>query len=115
MITAPTMMKWKWATTKYVSCQCTSSATVASATPVMPPNTRKKRNPQMYANGVLKLIAPRYIVPTQLNTLMAVKSPTNIERTPKMPLSNADWPATKRWWPQVKNPTNAMPIDEYAI
>src|SRR5207237_7789067 len=115
MITAPTMMKWKWATTKYVSCQCTSSATVASATPVIPPKTRKKRNPQMYANGVLKLIAPRYIVPIQLKTLMAVKIPTNIESTPKTPLSNTDCPATKRWCPQVKKPTKAMPSDEYAI
>ena len=47
MMTAPTMMKWKWATTKYVSCQCTSSDTVATAMPVMPPNTTKKRKPQM--------------------------------------------------------------------
>ena len=47
MMTAPTMMKWKWATTKYVSCQWTSSDTVATAMPVMPPNTMKNRKPQM--------------------------------------------------------------------
>src|SRR5712671_5010264 len=110
MIVAPTMMKWKCATTKYVSCQCTSTAT-----PVMPPNTRKKRKPQTYANGVLKLIAPRYMVPTQLNTFTAVKIPTNMERTPNTPLSNTDCPATKRWCPQVKKPTKAMPSEEKAI
>src|SRR3982074_1190842 len=115
MITAPTMMKWKCATTKQVSCQCTASAAVASATPVMPPKTRKKRKPQMYANGVLKEMAPRYMVPTQLKTLMAVKMPTTSESTPKTPLSNTDCPATNRWCPQVKNPTKAMPSEEYAI
>jgi len=66
----------------------------------------------MYAKGVRKLIAPRYMVPTQLKTLMAVKMPTNIESTPKTPLSKADCPATNMWWPQVKNPTKAIPREE---
>ena len=54
-------------------------------------------------------------MPTQLNTLMAVNTPTNIEMTAKAPLSNGDWPDTNMWWPQAKKPTNAMPSDEYAI
>src|SRR4029078_9255839 len=115
MMTAPTMMKWKCATTKYVSCQCTSSETVATAMPVMPPNTMKNRKPQMYTSGALTEIAPRYSVPTQLNTLMAVNTPTNIEMTAKAPFSKVDWPETNMWWPQAKKPTNAMPSDEYAI
>jgi hypothetical protein len=40
---------------------------------------------------------------------MAVKIPTNIDSTPKMPALKADCPEVNRWWPQVKNPTKAMP------
>src|SRR6266568_2337065 len=91
-----------------------SSDTVARATPVMPPKTRKKRKPTKYAKGVVNEIDPLYIVATQLKTLMAVKMPTNIESTPKIPASQGDCPDVKRWWPQVKKPTKAMPSEEYA-
>ena len=37
-------------------------------------------------------MAPLYSVPTQLKTLMAVKTPTSIESTPKTPASKVDWP-----------------------
>ena len=60
-------------------------------------------------------MAPRYRVPTQLKTLMAVKTPTSIEMTAKAPSSKVDCPDTNMWWPQAKKPTNAMPSDEYAI
>ena len=69
----------------------------------------------MYANGVLKEMAPRYIVPTQLKTLMAVKTPTNIERMPNAPALKVLWPATNMWWPQVKNPTKAIPKELMAM
>ena len=32
-----------------------------------------------------------------------------------MPASNVDWPETKRWCPQVKNPTKAMPSVEMTM
>ncbi len=60
-------------------------------------------------------MAPRYMVPIQLKTLMAVKMPTSMERMPKAPASKVLWPATKRWWPQVKKPTKAMPMELIAI
>ncbi len=63
----------------------------------------------------MKLIAPRYMVPTQLKTLMAVKMPTNIESRPKAPPTNTLWPATKRWCPQVKKPTKAIPSELKAM
>ena len=33
----------------------------------------------------------------------------------KAPASNTLIPATKRWCPHVRNPTPAIPIEEYAI
>ncbi len=54
-------------------------------------------------------------MPTQLKTLIAVKMPTSIEIAPKAPASNALWPEVKRWWPQAKKPTKAMPSELMAI
>jgi len=69
----------------------------------------------MYAKGVRKVMAPRYIVPTQLKTLMAVKMPTNIESSPKAPPTNVLCPVTNKWCPQVKNPTKAIPMELKAM
>src|ERR671938_451059 len=69
----------------------------------------------MYANGVLKEMAPRYMVPIQLNTLMAVKIPTNIESSPKAPPKKELCPATNKWCPQVKKPTKAIPMELKAM
>ena len=57
-------------------------------------------------------MAPRYSVPTQLKTLMAVNTPTSMEMTAKAPASKDDWPDTNMWWPQAKKPTKAIPSDE---
>jgi hypothetical protein len=55
---------------------------------------------------------PRYMVPTQLKTLMAVNTPTSMEMMAKAPLSKVDCPDRNMWWPQAKNPTKAMPSEE---
>src|ERR1700751_4526548 len=109
------MMKWKCATTKYVSCQCMSSACVATATPVMPPKTNRNRKAKKYSSGVPKRMFPRYRVAVQVNTLMAEKMATNIDRIPNTPAWYVDMPATNMWWPQVRNPTNAIPSVETAM
>src|SRR4051794_28040178 len=69
-------------------------------------------NAKKYSIGVLNVIDPRYSVPIQLNTLIAEKIATNIDIAPKIAASNCEIPATNRWWPQVRNPMNAMPSDD---
>src|SRR5262249_25368156 len=109
------MMKWKCATTKYVSCQCTSRLVVATATPVIPPKTKRKRNANTYRSGVFSETEPCLSVHTQLNTLIAENTATSIERIPNAPASYALIPETNMWCPQVRKPTNAIPSDEYAM
>src|SRR2546423_12867776 len=103
------MMKWKCATMKYVSCQCTSSELVATATPDMPPNTNRNTNENTYSIGVDTVMRPPHIVPIHANTLIAEKIATNIDSAPNRPTSNVDMPATNMWWPHVRKPTSAMP------
>src|SRR6185369_345011 len=111
----PTMMKWKCATTKYVSVQCTSSEDVATATPVMPPNTNRNMKPKKYSIGVVNRIRPCFRVMVHVNTLIAEKMATIIERIPNTPTSTTDMSAPNMWCPQVRKPMNAMPSDENAI
>ena len=59
-----------------------------------------------------KVIDPLRSVATQVNTLIAEKIATNIDRMPKMPASSSDMPDTNMWWPQVRKPTNAIPSAE---
>ena len=61
----------------------------------------------------MNAMAPWYSVATQLKTLMAVKTPTNIESDAEHAgVERSTGPTTNMWWPQVKKPTNAMPSDE---
>ncbi len=46
---------------------------------------------------------------------MAEKMATNIDMMPKTPASNVDIPETNMWWPQVRNPTKAIPSVETAM
>src|SRR5690349_20811740 len=92
-----------------------SSDCVATATPVMPLNTNRNRNAKKYSSGVRSWICPRYRVATQVKTLIAENTATNIESAPKIPASSSEMPATNMWWPQVKKPTSAIPSVDTAI
>src|SRR4051812_8006737 len=92
-----------------------SSDEVASATPVIPPNTNRNMKPKKYSIGVVTDTAPCRSVAVHVNTLIAEKIATNIDRIPNAPTSNSDIPATNMWCPQLRNPMNAMPSDDTAI
>src|SRR5678816_3013567 len=92
-----------------------SSDEVASATPVIPPNTNRNMKPKKYRTGVVTQTAPCRSVEVHVNTLIAEKIAVNIDRNPNAPTSNVDIPATNMWWPQVKKPMNAMPREDTAI
>jgi hypothetical protein len=68
-----------------------------------------------YSIGVFRSIDPRYIVVTQLNTLTAEGIATRNVRNEKIAPASVDWPLTKRWWPQTRNPMTAIATDENAI
>jgi hypothetical protein len=55
-----------------VSLTAKSIGGEARKTPVMPPTTNTRMKPSAISIAVEKVIAPRHIVPIQLNTLMPV-------------------------------------------
>ena len=55
---APKMMKWKCATTKYVSVVAWSIGIAANMIPESPPRTKKTMKPPMNSSGALKAAVP---------------------------------------------------------
>ncbi len=72
-------------------------------------------NPMAYNIGASRLIEPLYIVATQLKSLIAVGTPTNIVMTENKSPANSDCPLTNIWCPQTRKLTAAIPKEEYAI
>src|SRR5437868_3166614 len=72
---ATPMIKWKWATTKYVSCSGMSMAGCARNGPLSPPETNRETNPMANSMGTVKRIFAFHIVPSQLKVLMAEGTP----------------------------------------
>jgi hypothetical protein len=66
-------------------------------------------------SGVRMAIDPRYIVPTQLNTLMAVNTPDQHRDDGEGAGVQRRLPETNMWWPQAKKPTKAMPSEDMAM
>src|SRR5262245_20889742 len=108
MTVQPTMMKWKWATTKYVSCTWMSTASVARKTPVSPPIVNSPRKPSAYSIGASNEIEPRCRVAIQLKTFTAEGIATRNESSEKTTPAYSDWPLTNMWWPHTRNPSTAI-------
>ena len=52
---------------------------------------------------------------SQLKTLTADGIATMNVRNEKIMLDSVDWPATNMWWPQTRNASTAMAIDDMAM
>src|SRR4051794_9896903 len=77
-IIPPTIVKWKWATTKYVSCRWMSDPMTPRYRPVIPPMVNNAMNPSENNIGASNVIDPLYRVAVQLNTLMALGTATSM-------------------------------------
>ncbi len=77
-IAATPMIRWKCPTTKYVSCNWMSSTGCARNGPLSPPETNSDTKPMAYSIGVWNRMRPLYIVPSQLNVLMADGTPMHM-------------------------------------
>jgi hypothetical protein len=62
---APKMMKWKWATTKYVSVTAWSNGMAANMIPESPPVTKSAMKPPMKSSGVANSGVPMATVVVQ--------------------------------------------------
>src|SRR3970040_2106642 len=71
MIAPPTMMKWKWATKKYVSGMWTSTPSAAVKRPVRRQTGTKPGDAIAQIIGAFSQMSPRYIVAAQLKVLTA--------------------------------------------
>src|SRR4030067_594505 len=83
--------------------------------PVSPPTTKRKMKVRAYSMGDSKVIDPRYIVASQLKTLIAVGMATEYVRREKMIAAVPDIPVTNMWCPQTKNPKRAIATEEEAM
>src|SRR4051812_43879857 len=80
---ATPMIRWKWATTKYVSCRYKSSTGCPRNIPLSPPVTKMETNPSANNIAVVNSMWPPHNVPSQLNVLTADGTPIVIVRTEK--------------------------------
>src|SRR3954453_2368269 len=80
---APKMMKWKCATTKYVSVAAWSNGIAANMIPERPPRTKKTMKPPMKSNGVLKSGRPVVTVNSHAYTWIDDGITTSIDAAAK--------------------------------
>ena len=94
-------MLWKCATRKVVLCIRKSTGGTASSTPVMPPITKVAMKPTVHSIDGWKVMRPRYIVSSQLNTFTPVGTAITMVVTPKKALTLALEPMVKKWCSQT--------------
>jgi hypothetical protein len=98
-----------WATMKYVSWMCTSTAVEAMKIPDSPPITNMLTNAIAFHMAAVKRMLPPHRVPSQLNVLIADGTAMNIVLIAKVVPSVGFIPDWNMWCAQTMNPRNAMP------
>ncbi len=93
------MIRWKWPTTKYVSCRYMSATTSARYRPVKPPTPNVNTIPRQNSIGVLNRMAPRQSVPSQFSTSSAVGTEMIMVSTMKLSPSSGLSPVVNMWCP----------------
>ena len=101
------MMKWKWATTKYVSVVAWSNGTAANMIPESPPITKKTMKPPMKSSGARNSGLPRPTVTVQAQTWIALGITTIIEAPAKKIRAVVGRPVANMWCVQTPKPMKA--------
>src|SRR5579872_4023519 len=109
------MIRWKCATTKYVSCSGMSIVGCARNGPLNPPETNNETKPIANSIGVWKRTLPFQIVPSQLNVLMAEGTPIAIVSTENANAEYGLMPLMNMWWPHTMNPNSPIASIAYTI
>jgi hypothetical protein len=96
-----------------VSLTCQSIGGEATKTPVMPPMTNTSMNPRDISIAVENRIAPRHMVPIQLNTLTPVGTAIRNDISEKY--GRYTEPVANMWWAQTPNDSAAIPKNANTI
>src|SRR3954447_3571843 len=98
-----------WATMKYVSWMCTSTAVEAMKMPDKPPMTNIATNAIAFHIAAVKRMLPPQSVPIQLNVFIADGTAMNIVLMANVVPSVGFMPDWNMWCAQTMKPRNAMP------
>src|SRR5437868_8214054 len=98
------MMKWKWATTKYVSVVAWSNGIAANMIPERPPMTKKAMKPPMKSSGARKIGRPIVTVSVQAKIWIVDGTTTVIEAAAKKTIVAVGMPVANMWWAQTPKP-----------
>src|SRR5258706_12402373 len=102
-------------TMKYVTWMYMYTGVLAMKMPDTPPITNIATNAIAFSIGVVKWMLPRHMVPSQLNTLMALGTAMTIVDTMNVVPRRGFMPLWNMWWPHTTQPRNAMPQIAYTI
>ncbi len=102
------MMKWKCATTKYVSVAAWSNGIAANMIPESPPITKKTMKPPMKSSGALNCGVPVITVSSQAKIWIVDGITTIIEAAAKkIERRRSASPVANMWCAQTPKPMNA--------
>src|SRR5437868_12519730 len=110
---ATPIIKWKCATTKYVSWKYRSSTGCPRNIPLRPPVTNTETKPSANNMAVVNLIRPPHNVPSQLKVLTADGTAIVIDSTENPIEEYGLMPLVNMWCPQTSSPRN--PIAKVAM
>src|SRR5205814_205337 len=101
------MMKWKCATTKYVSVVAWSNGIAANMIPERPPITNSAMNPPMKSSGARNSGRPRFTVKSHAKIWIEEGMTTIIEAAAKKTSVVVAGPVANMWCAHTTKPMNA--------
>src|ERR671937_871114 len=101
------MMKWKCATTKYVSVVAWSNGIAANMIPERPPTTKNVMKPPMKSSGVLKSGLPSITVDVHAKTWIVEGMTTIMLAAAKKTSVTVGSPVANMWCAQTPKPMKA--------
>ena len=101
------MMKWKCATTKYVSVSAWSNGIAANMIPESPPSTKKTMKPPMKSSGARNRGAPVATVSSHAKTWIVDGITTSIDAAAKKTSVIVASPVANMWCAKTPKPMNA--------
>src|ERR687886_1238233 len=101
------MMKWKCATTKYVSVVAWSNGIAANMIPESPPSTKNVMKPPMKRSGARNSGVPITTVNVQAKTWIVDGMTTTIDAAAKITSVEFEIPVENMWCAQTPKPMKA--------
>ena len=102
--------RWKWPTTKYVSCRYWSTGADPRYRPVSPPATNSDTNPSAKSMAGVRRMLPPHRVNSQLKVFTADGTAMMRVVVMKAVPSHGFMPLTNMWWPHTRKPRIPMAL-----